>query len=161
MENKKDFYSSLFFLILGVVYFFASFEIKKITSTTVDGAFIPQLLSVIMVVISLFLTISSYVKLKRDPEKNSVSVMNELKSHIGKKTVWTLVVLFAYVILLGQVGFVVTTIVYLITQILILEGAVNKKTMFRSVLVSLIATISVYYIFEKALQVLLPHGILF
>lgn len=74
----------------------------------------------------------------------------------------TFILLFAYALVLRPVGYLLTTFIYLIIQIILLteQKKINKKLVVKALILSVVFSILSDYLFVKLLSVPLPSGIL-
>jgi hypothetical protein len=64
-----------------------------------------------------------------------------------------------YALLITKVGFLITTTVYLFIQINILSPKQSRKHLMFAI-ISVVASVVIYYIFVKVFNLMLPAGIL-
>ena len=64
----------------------------------------------------------------------------------------------AYVVLLPYLGFRLSTFLFLLAMPVALERPANARRWIVVVIVALVATVAVYYLFEQYLHVLMPRG---
>ena len=115
--------------------------------------FFPQLVSIIMGILSFILIVASF----KSEEKSGKIFENKLSM------IMTLIILLMYAILLEIVGFVILTIFYLFIQILLLlpkEYLRNKKYLVITGFVAIITPIFLYLLFYNVFSIFLPAGIL-
>lgn len=72
------------------------------------------------------------------------------------KTIVVAVSSIVYVLLLENIGFIISTLIFLTFIIWYLAEQRNRKMIVSAALTSVIVTFSVYFIFEKYLQIYLP-----
>lgn len=75
-----------------------------------------------------------------------------------KKTIITMVTFLIFVLIIGVLGFIITSVLYLILTISLLGK--NKIKFTSSLLISILFILSIYYIFYYILHIPLPTGIL-
>ena len=150
--KKRDRVSSIFCLGVGVAFFVASWLTGLITQGIPGAGFFPFLCGVILIGLSLIVLISSFGQKNKDergeeekffPEKGAV-----------KRLTYTLAALVAYGICLPHGGFILTTFVFMLFMLRIIE----PQRWSRVFLISVSTAVLAYFLFA-ALEVQLPQGI--
>ena len=167
---KKDFIIGLFFLVLGLLYFFSAFSIgtyKGYASQNISSAFIPKVLGIFLVLLSASLLLQTYMvwcRLKAarkagretaDPNPGFLFFKpEEIRSFLA-----VFGVLIVYITLLEPVGFLLTSVFFLFAAIKIMapEGKFNWQV---TAIISLVVPVCVYGLFVYGLDMVLPSGIL-
>ncbi len=132
-------------------------------STPLTNHFVPYLWGTFLLVLALWLIIRGFRKRSAFIKEGGVPQKFDLKAGIDDKreVILSFVVLTLYVALMGPIGFVPMTILYLFAQILILTPQKNwKKTYVPALITAVICACLFYFIFRYKLNVLLPQGIL-
>ncbi|MEL7602655.1 MAG: tripartite tricarboxylate transporter TctB family protein [Bacillota bacterium] len=148
MFERNDRYLGLGCILLGVAGYISASKWKVMLGSDPAGpAAIPKILCVGFILIGLILLVSSL--LMKNPEKTSL---------FSKGDLYILLLLtaisFAYLIVLPFIGYLLATPM-LIAGILLSLGIRNVKTI---VLVSVIGTLVLFFLFYSALKVNLPLG---
>ena len=110
-----------------------------------------------MSIAQIILSAGAFKAAARDNEDN-------VKEAVNKPLMLTVAALLIYYVLVLQIGFTITSIIYLFCQSLILmpaEDIKNKKKLIVPVLVSVIVPIAVNAIFWNLFSIKLPAGNLF
>lgn len=159
-EIKKTIHSSIVYICIAVFLFAGSFAIPATTSDVLGSRFFPRLTSVLMLILGVQLLLSSNVKLKKMPKEAE----EEKKDRLSKPFLLTALILFLYYILVQWIGFIITSILYLVAQSVILmpdEDIRDPKKMRTPLVVAIVLPIILYFIFLKGFQIQLPVGNLF
>lgn len=155
MSTKKisEVVLSMILLIAGIALWFASQNIEVGAAMGRGGDFMPKLCSTVWVLISALLLISN-ITMKDEGEKTEGI---NLKGFFA-----TLILLFIYVFMLKPVGFVISSIVYMLIQMLLFVPAVyrTKKNYILFVILSVIVPVAVNALFVNVFSLILPTGIL-
>ncbi len=148
-------------LIVCALMFYATTQIRVFAAMEgLSSRFFPRVIIAIMAILGLFLI---YFDLKRakgytQPEEDS---QKKKGISVGDQCVLeTMVALLAYVALLDPIGFIPTTIVYLIVQMTILSSKPSKKDLLLFALIAVVSSVGIYFLFTKAFYLMLPAGIL-
>ena len=134
-----------------------------IGSTPLTNHFVPYLWGGALLVLGLYVTIRGFRKRAAFIKAGGKAEGIDFKKGINDKAevIASFIALAIYVALMDALGFVPMTIFYLIAQILILTPRhAWKKTVVPAVIVSVVCSIFLFYIFRMKLNVLLPTGIL-
>lgn len=135
-------------LSLSLYVYFASKSFERVGSGLANNpAYYPRILAIVLAFLSLILFIDSLKK----RAKVSFHVDTELMRNLSL----FLAALLIYILLLKPVGFVLTTIAFIICMTWFLGGT-RKQAVIASIPMSLI----VYIVFSFILKVPLPKGIL-
>ena len=132
-------------------------------ATPLTNHFVPYLWGGAMLVLSLWLIVRGMKKRKAYKAEGGVTQKNSMIAALVEKreVVVSFVALGLYVGLMGPIGFVPTTILYVFVQILVLTpGEHRKKNVLPAAITAIITGCLLFYIFRYMLNVLLPIGLL-
>ena len=153
MGSKKlsEIVLSIVLLISGAALWLASQKIEVGAAMGQGGDFMPKLCSTVWVILSVLLLLQS-VSMKEEGEESRIS----LKGFFS-----TLVLLFAYVLLLDIIGFVLTSVIYMFIQMLLFvpEEYRNRKSLILFAVISVITPVAVNALFFNVFSLILPTGI--
>jgi len=186
-DKRKEALSSIFFAVLSVVYFCGTFSIRGYNAfgvTVLSSASVPRALAVALLVLSLIhlhsalRTNNSAKDEAQNAEHTDAADMknvqgvdiekelaqaekNENSGEVNNKDViLTVLFLILYVIGLAYLGFIISTIIYIIAQSeLMTQKAKRKKGIVKSVILAVVATAAIYFLFNNLLSLLLPVGV--
>lgn len=182
-ELKKDLGVGIFFTALSLAYLFGTSFVSTFTpfgNRGLDSKSVPELIGGLALFLSISLIIGTLLKHKRhqgavkedenivcDTDEiacitvpEGVTKTSKLKS-IPTKMLLSLTFLVAYFALYQRIGFVLSTIFYLIAQIFLLtEKEKKKKWALFNILFSIGVTVLIYIVFTRYLTLFLPKGIL-
>lgn len=158
-KKYGDIAVGVFYLCFAVVLFCASFGIQAFVDEILGPEFMPQMMAVIIFVLALLLLFQGIKNCKR-PQSNG-----EEEGTVGPaspiRALLTLIIIIAYIALMDIVGFIPVTIIYLVGQIALLtpKEKYTKPLIVKSLIISIISPIVLYYIFYRVFGVFLPEGI--
>lgn len=158
MHIKKygDLVTGVFFLALSILIFIMASRLPPSLMGGLASDFMPKVMAVITVILSLFEIKNGIGKIKAfDPTAQEVE---EDKPEYWRVLV-TIIGFTLYVLLMPSIGFIITTIVYFIIQMIVLAPK-EKRNYLLFVVISIVFSIAIYYVFRNALNVMLPVGIL-
>jgi putative tricarboxylic transport membrane protein len=152
--KRRDLVSSLFFLVVGVLFIIGSFSYSIWDHYGPGPGLFPLLLGVIFFILSfLLLIVSSFRKEHKEDDLMESDSLNFFAIH---KTIIYLCFLFGFYFLFDRFGFLLT-IFFFVTSTLILF---SKRSLKISLSISVLTSLLTYFIFVKLLGVQLPAGIL-
>lgn len=138
----KDICAGGFLIILALLGFIASSQIENMAVTRLSGAFYPNILFSILIICGIGLI---YQGKKR---KNKEAI----PSFKWKKLIQMVIVLLLYVFLMEYIGFVLSTVLFMIVS-MFLYGERRAKILLP---VSIVISVVVYLLFTKAFMIILP-----
>lgn len=142
---KKSFPDMIISIVL--LAFLTSLAVQAPSIPSVSRGY-PVFLLVVCFAMTIFMLINSVRKLKfEDPQKT------QLKEQFLVIFPYCLLVA-AYLFLMTRIGYILSTIAFMIISLLYLRLK-NKVVM---ILLSLIMTVAIYFIFTRFLTVILPKG---
>lgn len=134
-----------------IVYYSASnFDMRFIGDSGLGPDFFPKVISVILFVLS---GINLYFKILSE-KKNTDNI--EKKETDIKKTLIVILVFAIYILLIGKLGYLSSTILFSFIVISILK----QKAMILKIVYSIIFPVTLYLLFTHIFKVTLPVGIL-
>ena len=160
-EKRNDIYSSIVLIIFAVFLFVGSWWIPPTTSDILGSRFFPRAIAVVIGCLSLFQLVGAVSVVKNRKEKEEAA---EKKEAFSIPLLLTVAALFVYYILVLQIGFTITSILYLLFQSAVLmskDDFKNRKKVIILVLVSIITPIFINVLFGQVFLIVLPEGNLF
>ena len=151
----RDLIMGAVMLALSAFYLLFTQQIKtrpKLTPPYAGARVIPNLLGVILAVLSVILIVQGWRKLK-------APVQAEEKGADVLAVAETFAVIIGYTVLLQPAGFILSTVIYLFAQMMVLAPA-DKRNPVLFIIVSVAFTAFVFVAFRIGLQQLLPRGII-
>lgn len=165
MNYRRNIISGGIIFLFGAVYFLLSFQIptfKGLGSTPIDARFVPQMWGVALMLLSSILLIRGFLEraklLKASSKAASISWRNLLIKN--REVILSFVVLAVYITLLKRVGFLLMSAAYVFVMVIILSPEGKKKPWISGLIMGVVLSIIVDFIFVRLLNVMLPQGIL-
>ena len=153
MIKKQHIISSIIFLIISGVAFFACYSQLGETTLAIHPYMMPTLTSGLMTVLCILRLI---VGLRMPPDTPSKAKKRLVE--VPMKSLLTMGLIIVYAVLMKSVGFIITTFVYMMAQMLILRE--GKKNWLLMVIISLVMSVGIYFLFTRVFNIMLPAGIL-
>lgn len=147
--------------ILALLIFYTSREWPVYDYNSGYGpGFYPRMLAIVLIVLSMLLVIDETVKAAkaRRMADSSAELSDEriIKIDELKYPLIFLGLMAVYILLLNVLGFILDTILFLIAGTQILKGK-----LLTSIIISLVFSFAIYFIFANLLRVNLPTGMIF
>lgn len=157
----KDLVLGVAMLLFSGFYLFYAQQIQtrpKLTPSYASAQIVPTLLGVLLAALAVICIVQGVRKLKAP-----VPAEGEADNAAGKGDIMAVVLTFAviigYMMVLSELGFCLSTILYLFLQMLILAPR-EKRNYLLFALVAIVFTAIVFVAFRIGLQQLLPRGII-
>ncbi|WP_404335454.1 tripartite tricarboxylate transporter TctB family protein [Planococcus rifietoensis] len=150
-------------IALGAVIYLQSNDFPALNEVHLDAGSFPKLIAGLLILLSLMLIIKQglvLMKSKSTGERQGAGESARDFYNEYKLVILTLLVFFIYIFLMQFIGFVVSTIVFIIFTGL-LVGSRAKKDIMVITIVSVAITLGTYFFFENFLNVRFPSGIFF
>lgn len=166
VQTKIDFLTGGVIAVVAVIMFVMTFSFEAFAGAAVGVGveFMPRVIAVLLLVTAAVIIINAYrnrgKQLKVIDGETGLEVEEEdPNSKNYKKLGISFGAMLIYAFLTQFIGFLLASILYLITQMFILSENDKKKLIVISV-VSVVMSIIVYFIFRNVFYVMLPQGIL-
>jgi uncharacterized membrane protein YfcA len=151
--KKRDRVSSLFWMGFGAAFFIASWQSGLITQGIPGAGFFPFICGAVLIGLSLIILISSFGSGKKDENAGEEKFFPEKGG--WQRLTCAMTALVAYGICLPYGGFILTTFLFMLFMLRIIE----PQRWSRVFLISFSTAVLAYFLFA-ALEVQLPQGIL-
>jgi putative tricarboxylic transport membrane protein len=161
-KKYGDIVSSLFFLTLAVAYFIASLGVE-IKDPYGGASLVPKLCAIVVALASLKILydgIKQYHKSAgKAPSRKRRDADEEGEDQPSDyvRVTLTFASLILYALLFQVIGFMAATVLYMISQMLLLAPK-NKKPYITAIVVSLVFSGAIYLVFTKLFWIMLPTG---
>lgn len=161
--KNKNIQSGIFLLLVSVVMFVATLSFKQLTTSQVGPAFMPQIISALIGLMSIAIIIEGYRKVKSgtkgDPDEEGEEVQGNAKEISYRPVIQSFVLMAIYVAVMPVVGFLITTMLYMFLQMMILSSKPERRWLLFAI-VSVVASSVIYYVFRNVFYIMLPSGLL-
>ena len=165
--KNKNMIAGIFLFIVSTIYGLLSFSIPLTNIDKLVGSrLMPQVCAVIIMFCSAWLIRDNIIKNKRGikvtqiDEDGVIETQNKSRP-VYINTVFVLLGLMVYIFLMERIGFFISTTLYLISQMIVLESKDKKKRYLMYITISLCTSGAVYLLFTKLFHLMLPKGLLF
>lgn len=147
------------FTLIGLALIAASRALPKSQVMDIGPDFMPTLIGVIITGLAVFLL---YKSIKNFRANSAAIDPSEKDESDYKRVALSLIASLFYVFMLKPVGFIISTLIYIFGQIYILAPDANRtrKDLITYLIIDVIFTFIVYYLFRLGFKIILPSGIL-
>ena len=158
----SDIFLGVFLMLFSVYMFMESFSIKIVkepVSPLDTASFFPRLVFGVLFIIGVSMTGMGRSKLEAN--KSSVPTGEELSASVLalKRSVITFAFIFSFILLMVQLGFIPTAIIYMVTSMFFMASKEIWKPK-AYIITAVIVALACYFLFREFLYVRLPAGIL-
>lgn len=153
----------IFLIILSALIYFNSDDFPQMNETHLDPGSYPKLVAALLFFLSLILIIKQTVVLIKTKEfgfKNGFKDFLLKQWHEYRLVIFALIILGLYIFTLDILGFIISTILFIIVSSLLI-GPIKKKNVITISIISFVMTLGIYFFFENVLYVRFPDGIFF
>lgn len=153
MKKYGDFILGLIGVLIATGIFGMSVQIGRMEGQTIGADFLPKIVSIILLICSLFTAINGWKQSRSYVEQTAEYSSN------GKGILTMIVVMLIYAYVLKPVGFIPATIVFVGIAICLMTK--KEETNYPKIaLISVISVVAIYLIFTNLFGIRLPQGIL-
>lgn len=149
----------IFFVALGIALIAGAGALPKSKVMEIGPDFMPRLVGIIILVLALLLLFWTVKGLKKHVSEVEASGYKDTADY--KRVLFSLVASIVYVNVLSPIGFIISTLVYLFVQITILtpDAHRTKKDLIQYLVIDVVFTFVVYFLFRYGFKIVLPAGI--
>ena len=158
LKQYGDLIVSIFYAVLSVAMIVMASMLTKSKVMEIGPDFMPTVVGVISLVLSIILLIQTIGKLRRKGDDEA----QEKDESDYRRVLESLILATVYVNVLKPVGFLISTFVYLTLQMIVLapNDKRTKKDVVKYVVINLIFTAVVFVLFRYGFKIILPAGII-
>lgn len=157
-KKYGDIVVGIFFMILSAVLIAMASMLPKSKVMEIGPEFMPMVIGIITFILAAVLTVISVKNFKM----NAASIDPESVPECDyKRVISSVILVLSYVFLLQPVGFILSTLVFLLLQMLVLspDDARGKKDIMKLAVIDVIFTLVVFFLFRYGFKIVLPAGI--
>lgn len=158
MENNKvtpnwDAFTGLFGVGFGLIYGFMAYTMPRAAfGNPLDPIYFPLGIAAISILIGTLLLVKSNFKASILAYKALISE-DEVKKGDRRRILYTCIISVGYALLFEHLGYVISTFMFMVSMLTITSGMQSWK---RSVIVALLFSVGVYFVFSTLLSISLP-----
>ncbi len=167
MSTKvKNFFAGILSIVMAVLFFTSSLGIQSIGYSEISASFFPKAIAILLFVLGAVLVIPNcrdtfiWIKRKNFHRTETEKATNISQFIFSHKLAFTMALVIAYCLGIGQVGFLAASIFYLFLQILLLGNSLSKKQILVAIVIAVLVSGIVFGVFRYGFNISLPRGIL-
>jgi len=138
---------------IAILIFAMSVQIGLRENAAIGADFLPKIVSVILLVFSVFLMVSGWRKSRVSGEEAA-----EYPSNAGGVLIMA-AALIAYAYLLKPVGFILTTLAFLFLAFVLMSKK-EETNYLKFAIISVVAVLVIYFVFTRVFSIRLPRGLI-
>ena len=147
------------FALLGAALIIMSKQLPKSKVMEIGPDFMPTVIGIIILVLAgalLFLSIKNFKMHCKELEASGYKDTSDYK-----RVILSILLVLVYVLTLKSIGFIVCTLVYLFLQMVVLapDDQRTKKDLLTLLVIDVIFTFIVFFLFRYGFKIVLPAGI--
>ncbi|MCI6888392.1 MAG: tripartite tricarboxylate transporter TctB family protein [Lachnospiraceae bacterium] len=157
-KKYGDIVVGVFFMILSVVLIAMAKMLPKSKVMEIGPDFMPMVIGVITLILAAILT---FLSVKNFKMKAASIDPDSLPDCDYKRVLSSVILVLVYVFAMQPVGFILSTLVFLLLQMLVLspDDARGKKDIIKLAIIDVIFTLVVFFLFRYGFKIVLPAGI--
>lgn len=156
IKKYGDIIVSVFFILLSIVMIFAATLLPESTVMEIGPDFMPIVVGIVTLILALALLVLSLINLKKQGAEPQSAAECDYK-----RMLISLALVLVYVFVLKPLGFIVSTLIYLPIQMYVLADAGHrtKKDIITLLVIDVLFTFVVFFLFRYGFKIVLPQGI--
>lgn len=157
-KKYGDIVVGVFFMVLSAVLMVMAHMLPKSKVMEIGPDFMPMCIGVVTFILATILT---FLNIKNFKMKAAELESAEIPDCDYKRVLSSIILVLVYVFALSPVGFILSTMVYLVLQMLVLapDEVRTKKETIKLAIISVVFTLIVFFLFRYGFKIVLPAGI--
>ncbi len=157
-KKYGDIIVGIFFMVLSVVLIVAAKQLPPSAVMEIGPDFMPLVIGVFTFVLAAILTVMSIKNFKKNAESIDP---DSLPKCDYVRVLASIILVLIYVFILQPVGFIISTLLFLLLQMFVLspDDERDAKHLVRLVIIDVIFTMIVFFLFRYGFKIILPAGI--
>ncbi len=155
MPKRNDAICGAIGMLLGVILYYGAYQIGLQEGATIGADFVPKIVAILMFLFSGFLFLQGRKGMAA--EKANPPAKDYVPNYKG--TAIMLVVLIAYIAIFTELGFVLSSMLYLFAALVILSKK-EETNYVRFLIISVVGSLVIYFLFAYVFGIMLPEGLL-
>lgn len=156
-KKYGDIVVGLFFMAISAIMIGMAAMLPKSTVMDIGPDFMPTVIGAVTFILAAILLVMNVKNMKL----RAAEAAAEEDDCDYKRVLSSAILILVYVFILKPVGFIVSTLLYLPLQMLVLapDEERNKKSLVKLLIVDVIFTMVVFFLFRYGFKIVLPAGI--
>ena len=157
-KKYGDIVVGVFFMVLSAALMIMAQMLPKSQVMEIGPDFMPMVIGVVTFILAAILTFLSIKNFKMHAKELEGAEIPECDY---KRVISSIILVLIYVFALQPVGFIISTLVFLLLQMLVLapDDERDKKHIIILAVIDIIFTMVVFFLFRYGFKIVLPAGI--
>lgn len=160
-SKKKERGVALLFFAFSLSLLVMSYPLHTKGVATIGPGFMPTVIGGLLMFLSIVLFVVNSTRVGKvvgqTEEENKENKENKASIDLFR-TIETMILLIAYVVLLDVLGFTLITFIYLFLQFMIFADTMSARVVIRNLVLSVASTAAIVFVFGGLLNLFLPKG---
>ncbi|PJC87311.1 tripartite tricarboxylate transporter TctB family protein [Vibrio sp. HA2012] len=158
MENKNvrpnwDAFTGLFGVAFGLIYGYMTYTMPRAAfGNPMDPLYFPLGVSAVSVLIGILVLVKSDFKAAVLAYKNLINE-DESRKNDRRRILYTCIIAVGYALVFEHLGYIISTFMFMFCMLTITSG---KKSWMKSIIIALLFSVGVYFVFNTLLSISLP-----
>lgn len=154
-----DIVVGIFFAVVGAAMIIMARALPKSKVMEIGPDFMPTVIGAIILILAVALLFLAVKNFKMHVQELEASDYKDTSDY--KRVILSILLVLVYVLTMKPVGFIVSTLVYLFFQMYVLapEDERTKKDLITLLVIDVIFTFIVFFLFRYGFKIVLPAGI--
>ncbi len=154
-----DIVVGIFFAVVGAAMIILAKALPKSKVMDIGPDFMPTVIGAVILVLALTLLFLSVKNFKMHVKELEASNYKDTSDY--KRVILSILLVLVYVLTMKPIGFIITTLVYLFLQMYVLAPEENrtKKDVITLLIIDVVFTFIVFFLFRYGFKIVLPAGI--
>lgn len=158
VKARRDIVNSLVLIAFAVGYLWLSQDIPSFSDRAYGPAFMPVVVGTAILVLAVLLLVASIVRARREGEQKLVLNAGQLFRE-NEKVLYIFIATGLYVLAVTFLGYLIATPLFMLLVYYVVVRSWGRRP-WLIVLGYLAFSVLIYVVFEQALQIPLPEGVL-
>ena len=169
-KKYGDIVVGVFFMVLGALLVILAQALPKSKVMEIGPDFMPTVIGSVTFILAAILTFLSIKNFKMHGKELRPDSLKELQDQLEhaeipdcdyKRVISSVILVLIYVFILQPIGFIISTLLYLMFQMVVLspDDERDVKHIIRLAVINVVFTLAVFFLFRYGFKIVLPAGI--
>lgn len=161
-KKYGDICVGIFFMALSAALMIGAQMLPESQVMEIGPDFMPMVIGAVTFVLAAVLTVLAFKNFKSNAaEVDRLQAEGKIAQCDYKRVISSIILVLIYVMILRPIGFLISTLLYLMTQMYVLspDDERTSKHIIRLVIINVIFTLVVFFLFRYGFKIVLPAGI--
>lgn len=158
LKKYKGLITGIVIMLFAIAYLIGSLFIKRTKFVSIGAEFMPRIYGLILLLLAVCQVYQSFLEAK---QFMAIPEENEAEQKDTKNVVLTFILIIAYVALMELLGFVVSSMIFLLLMSKLLAPVDTRYNHIAAIIFSVMLPLGTYFLFRRVMHLSLPIGIIF